>query len=580
MSLNQLQEVPLKNIILLVGPPGAGKSAFCEQVILQNLAIDQPIIYVTTEYGPSDAEKILKEKGLADLKPGMLYFIDAYNETVGLSVLNRPDIVSADCGNLSSIGIAISKLQNRIGKNGVLLIFDSLTSPYLLSGSEVIRFLKLTMTRFAAEGNSVLICFDEGSGKEQDLVAMMSLSNGVVKMEVKEDKQILNVVKHPKVKPTRIEILSTEIREKKIYDAKSWDREMIRGMLKAEQIIKKFEVNIFWPNFAFWSSIFWDPRRFPTMTYEVWKEFGALSREMISLYPMYKRFLFKLFIPKNFSKIKHMKRLCKFFRRQMILRGDFIFEYLDDHSKTDEHYFRLYECRQCWGIENIGTTLALYLPSTIAGSLKGMEAWRGLDRDWNAIETKCIGLGDPYCEFKLVPSELNELRGSLEKDNSVIERVYNHLMQHLMGFLLEKKPLIERPKLGNNFLMTHPDITLTAMVDERYRMALRMGGAKAGKDVGNNLMNAGIAEDDAINRIFNFLEHCKIGKDISIKKTIRIKDNCESLYTKYYWAKWQEPSCFFTTGFFNGFFSIIKNQHVKETKCIAMGDPYCEWEFI
>jgi len=41
----------------------------------------------------------------------------------------------------------------------------------------------------------------------------------------------------------------------------------------------------------------------------------------------------------------------------------------------------------------------------------------------------------------------------------------------------------------------------------------------------------------------------------------------------------EKPSCFFTTGFLNGFFSAVKNQHVKETKCIAVGDPYCEWEF-
>ena len=31
--------------------------------------------------------------------------------------------------------------------------------------------------------------------------------------------------------------------------------------------------------------------------------------------------------------------------------------------------------------------------------------------------------------------------------------------------------------------------------------------------------------------------------------------------------------------FLNGFFTAVKNQHVKETKCIAMGDPFCEWEF-
>jgi KaiC/GvpD/RAD55 family RecA-like ATPase len=25
--------------------------------------------------------------------------------------------------------------------------------------------------------------------------------------------------------------------------------------------------------------------------------------------------------------------------------------------------------------------------------------------------------------------------------------------------------------------------------------------------------------------------------------------------------------------------SAVRNQHVKERKCIAMGNPYCEWEF-
>jgi predicted hydrocarbon binding protein len=43
--------------------------------------------------------------------------------------------------------------------------------------------------------------------------------------------------------------------------------------------------------------------------------------------------------------------------------------------------------------------------------------------------------------------------------------------------------------------------------------------------------------------------------------------------------KGKVPSCHFTTGFLNGFFSAVKNLHVKETKCIGMGDPYCEWEF-
>jgi len=69
-------------MILLVGSPGAGKSTFCQQAALKSLAVDRPIIYVTTEYGPIDAERGLRERGLHEVEPGLLNFVDAYNETV------------------------------------------------------------------------------------------------------------------------------------------------------------------------------------------------------------------------------------------------------------------------------------------------------------------------------------------------------------------------------------------------------------------------------------------------------------------------------------------------------------------
>ena len=67
VSISQLREVPSKNMILLVGPPGSGKSTFCQQATLQSLGMDRPIIFVTTEYDPSEAERALKERGLRAL---------------------------------------------------------------------------------------------------------------------------------------------------------------------------------------------------------------------------------------------------------------------------------------------------------------------------------------------------------------------------------------------------------------------------------------------------------------------------------------------------------------------------------
>ena len=62
VSVTQLREIPSENMILIVGPYGSGKSTFCEQIFLQNLAIDRPVIYVTTEYDSSKAEASLREK--------------------------------------------------------------------------------------------------------------------------------------------------------------------------------------------------------------------------------------------------------------------------------------------------------------------------------------------------------------------------------------------------------------------------------------------------------------------------------------------------------------------------------------
>jgi predicted hydrocarbon binding protein len=168
---------------------------------------------------------------------------------------------------------------------------------------------------------------------------------------------------------------------------------------------------------------------------------------------------------------------------------------------------------------------------------------------------------------------------SLEKESAVIERMHEHLMHRLVGFLIDGKPLVDRPRLGSDVgmqvvfhVLVHP-----ALAGERYRMALRMGGARTGKEIGERLMAAGAEEDEALRRIFDLIEHCKVAKVVA-DDTIRMKENCESIWVKFFMAKWGEPSCYFTTGFLNGFLSVVKNQRVTETKCIGLGDPYCEWE--
>jgi predicted hydrocarbon binding protein/KaiC/GvpD/RAD55 family RecA-like ATPase len=588
MSLAKVQEAPEKGLILLTGAPGCGKSTFGHQVTIRSMAADKPVIFVTSERSPAEVIELLGERGMGE--PSGLNFVDAFNQTVGLPGVERADTEEANCADLNSFSIAITRLKERMGARGALLVFDSLTSPYLFNGIEVVKFMRLFLSKFASEGNSVLALVDEGCGREEDLVAMMSIADGILRMETSESSRFLNVVKHPSMRPVKFEVpVEPEhvgVSQPMMTFISPMVKKFVRAMMTGGEAGLRGElgdyVNLFWADLAHWSGMLWDPKRFPLTTYELNREDPrSMARENLVVWPWHVRTFMKLFFPKNYSKVKDMKKASKrgvpYIRTARWERSGIV-EYLDDVSKPDEHHFRVYENSDCWGLENIGAAVASHLPPLFAGFCQG---WEKEEREWNAIETKCLGLGDPYCEFKIVPGEISGLKSSLEKDSAVIERIHERLMERFMGFLLHGKPLVDRPRLGSDIQLhavwhamgVHPP------GGERYKMALRMGGAKSGKAVGERLLEAGLGEDEAIRRLIDFMAHCKVGR-VTLSDTIRIKESCESSWARFFTMGSFEPSCFFTTGFLNGIFAAVKNQHVKETKCIAAGDPYCEWEII
>jgi CRP-like cAMP-binding protein len=159
-------------------------------------------------------------------------FVDAFCETVGVETPDRADTICANCSDLNSISIATTKLQERIGSKGVLLVFDSLTSPYLFSGGEIVKFMRLFLSKFAAQGNSVLALMDEGCGKEEDLGAMMSVADGIIRIEMEQDSRIMNVVKHPRITPKRIQI-PIESRQVELKSSTYFDPNIMRQLVKS-----------------------------------------------------------------------------------------------------------------------------------------------------------------------------------------------------------------------------------------------------------------------------------------------------------------------------------------------------------
>ena len=310
------------------------------------------------------------------------------------------------------------------------------------------------------------------------------------------------------------------------------------------------------------------------MAYQFNKEAESDFTKYRTALPLHTKLILRIALPSRLSEVKDGKKVSRVLGVAMKRIGASIIEYIEESSKKDEHYFRAYENAWCWGFDNVGAPLSFHLCGMMASIARGLDKE---SRDWNVAEVKCIGTGSPFCEFKVVPGELYEQKDSLKAiDSSVVENIHERLRKQLSAFLVDGKSLPERPTLGSNiwYHWVQHVTCLPALFSERYRMALRMGGAKLGKELGEDLMAMGLNEHEIIKRVIDFIEYCKAGK-VVFGETIRIYENSEAFGLEI-----GEPVCFFTTGFLNGLFSTVKNRHVREQKCIAAGDPYCEWEII
>ncbi|HIP90434.1 MAG TPA: KaiC domain-containing protein [Candidatus Nanopusillus sp.] len=133
--------IPMRNIVLLSGGPGTGKSIFSQQYIYYGLKKGEPGIYITLEEHPVAVRENMLNFGW-DTRPyeeqGMFAIIDGFTGGIGRAA-ERERFVVVDPTDVRTlidvIKEAIHWIQDNTGKTPVRGVIDSVTALYLTKPS-------------------------------------------------------------------------------------------------------------------------------------------------------------------------------------------------------------------------------------------------------------------------------------------------------------------------------------------------------------------------------------------------------------------------------------------------------------
>lgn len=173
--------------ILLLGPPGNGKTIFCDNFAKTYLNNGVSCVYVTADKTPGEISYNFSQLGV-DLKgekyKGRMVFVDGYTWLIGKSS-EKYHVESL--GNLTELNFKITSAISLLPKP-VLLVFNSL-SPLSLYNPEtfVLKFLQLLFARVKEYGAIGIFVAQAGVHSQEFYTTLEYLVDGIFDMKIGED---------------------------------------------------------------------------------------------------------------------------------------------------------------------------------------------------------------------------------------------------------------------------------------------------------------------------------------------------------------------------------------------------------
>jgi KaiC/GvpD/RAD55 family RecA-like ATPase len=183
-ALENLMEVKEGKNIVLIGPPGSGKTVLCQNIFCEAMRNGIPCMYVSTHSAPQELIEEMRLLGIEE-RSGLYIFVDLYSWVVGETIKSGYGV--SNLSDLAGLNVVLSSAADSL-KGGALVIFDTISTLVNYNSEDLtIRFLRSHLARMKKLCNIGFYAADDGIHTTSFYNSLRLIYDGVLEFKMVEN---------------------------------------------------------------------------------------------------------------------------------------------------------------------------------------------------------------------------------------------------------------------------------------------------------------------------------------------------------------------------------------------------------
>jgi len=183
--------------LLIMGPPGTGKTTFCQKFIYSGLAQNQSALYITLDSSPEDIVVTMKNFNwdvIPFIERSEMVFLDAYSWRLGGAQEEPWKRVVQGGLDINALNLTVTEILNTFKSENKRIVFDSLSTLLLyIPASLVVKFIPILIAKGKQMKAAQILVLEEGVHDQQTVNTLNFLTDGLIETKIEGDKRYLRV---------------------------------------------------------------------------------------------------------------------------------------------------------------------------------------------------------------------------------------------------------------------------------------------------------------------------------------------------------------------------------------------------